>query len=109
MDTTPEAITADVARKYQDYVNPTALNLLRLAGFDRVEHTGNGAIISDIEGNDYIDCLGGYGVFSLGHANEEIVDAVYAQLRQLPLSSKTFLNKPLADLAEQLAAAPLLS
>ena len=103
MDTTPEAITADVARKYQDYVNPTALNLLRLAGFDRVEHTGNGAIISDIEGNDYIDCLGGYGVFSLGHANEEIVDAVYAQLRQLPLSSKTFLNKPLADLAEQLA------
>ncbi|MEY3601932.1 MAG: hypothetical protein RL169_1176 [Armatimonadota bacterium] len=103
MDTTPDAITADVARKYQDYVNPTALNLLRLAGFDRVEHSGSGAIISDIEGNDYIDCLGGYGVFSLGHANEEIVDAVYAQLRQLPLSSKTFLNKPLADLAERLA------
>lgn len=103
MDTTPDAITADVARKYQDYVNPTALNLLRLAGFDRVEHSGSGAIISDIEGNDYIDCLGGYGVFSLGHANEEIVDAVYAQLRQLPLSTKTFLNKPLADLAEQLA------
>jgi len=103
MDTTPDAITADVARKYQDYVNPTALNLLRLAGFDRVEHSGSGAIISDIEGNDYIDCLGGYGVFSLGHANEEVVDAVYAQLRQLPLSSKTFLNKPLADLAEQLA------
>lgn len=103
MDTTPDAITADVARKYQDYVNPTALNLLRLAGFDRVEHSGSGAIISDIDGNDYIDCLGGYGVFSLGHANEEVVDAVYAQLRQLPLSSKTFLNKPLADLAEQLA------
>lgn len=103
MDTTPDAITADVARKYQDYVNPTALNLLRLAGFDRVEHAGNGAIISDIEGNDYIDCLGGYGVFSLGHANAEVVDAVYEQMRQLPLSSKTFLNKPLADLAEQLA------
>lgn len=103
MDTTPDAITADVARKYQDYVNPTALNLLRLAGFDRVEHRGSGAVISDIEGNDYIDCLGGYGVFSLGHANNEIVDAVYAQLKQLPLSSKTFLNKPLADLAEQLA------
>lgn len=103
MDTTPDAITADVARKYQDYVNPTALNLLRLAGFDRVEHSGSGAIISDIDGNDYIDCLGGYGVFSLGHANEEVVDAVYTQLRQLPLSSKTFLNKPLADLAEQLA------
>jgi len=103
MDTTPEAITADVARKYQDYVNPTALNLLRLAGFDRVETAGSGAIISDIEGNDYIDCLGGYGVFSLGHANAEVVDAVYNQMRQLPLSSKTFLNKPLADLAERLA------
>jgi putrescine aminotransferase len=76
---------------------------LRLAGFDRVETAGSGAIISDIEGNDYIDCLGGYGVFSLGHANAEVVDAVYNQMRQLPLSSKTFLNKPLADLAERLA------
>lgn len=103
METSPEDTTADVIVKYQDYVNPTALNLLRLAGFDKIEHSGRGSILTDITGNTYIDCLGGYGVFSLGHSNAEVVEAVYAQLKQLPLSSKTFLNKPLADLAEKLA------
>ena len=92
-----------VAEKYIRYVNPTALNLLRLAGFDKVEEQGRGAMLRDTDGKEYIDCLGGYGVFSLGHAHPEVVDAVHAQMRQLPLSSKTFLNRPLADLAERLA------
>jgi putrescine aminotransferase len=92
-----------IAEKYIRYVNPTALNLLRLAGFDKVEATGSGAVLADTDGKEYIDCLGGYGVFSLGHAHPEVIDAVHAQMRRLPLSSKTFLNQPLADLAERLA------
>lgn len=100
---TAERITAEVAHKYAQYVNPTALNLLRLAGFDRVEWTGTGAIITDLNGTDYVDCLGGYGVFSLGHANNRVIDATVAQMRRLPMSTKTFLNKPLADLCEKLA------
>lgn len=91
------------AEKYQKYVNPTALSLLRLGGFDQVEWSGSGAILRDTEGNEYIDCLGGYGVFSLGHSHPTVVAAVAEQLRRLPLSSKTFLNAPLADLAERLA------
>ncbi|MFM7322941.1 MAG: aspartate aminotransferase family protein [Armatimonadota bacterium] len=103
METDPSAITDAVAEKYIKYVNPTALNLLRLAGFDKVEASGSGAVLTDLDGKEYIDCLGGYGVFSLGHAHPEVVDAVHAQMRRLPLSSKTFLNRPLADLAERLA------
>jgi putrescine aminotransferase len=99
-----EQINQEVAEKYNKYVNPTALNLLRLAGFDKVEWQGKGAIMQDVEGKEYIDCLGGYGVFSLGHANTEVIEAVYAQMQRLPLSSKTFLNKPLADLCEKLAS-----
>lgn len=98
-----ERITQETIEKYQKYVNPTALGLLRLGGFDKVEWEGCGAIIRDVDGNEYIDCLGGYGVFSLGHAHPRVVEAVVAQARRLPLSSKTFLNKPLADLAEMLA------
>ena len=98
-----ERITQETIEKYARYVNPTALNLLKLAGFDRVEWRGSGATITDIDGNSYIDCLGGYGVFALGHAHPEVVAAVQAQAARLPLSSKTFLNKPLADLAERLA------
>ena len=68
-----------------------------------MEWQGNGCLIRDVSGNEYIDCLGGYGVFALGHANPVIVEAVVEQARKLPLSTKTFLNKPLADLCELLA------
>jgi putrescine aminotransferase len=99
-----ERITQETVEKYAKYVNPTALNLLRLGGFDKIEWEGCGATLKDLEGTEYIDCLGGYGVFSLGHANPQVVEAVVQQLRRLPLSSKTFLNKPLADLSELLAS-----
>jgi putrescine aminotransferase len=98
-----DSLTAEVAAKYAKYVNPTALNLLKMGGFDRVEWSGCGATLTDAHGNRYIDCLGGYGVFSLGHAHPKIVAAVTEQIKRLPLSSKTFLNQPLADLAETLA------
>lgn len=98
-----DALNVDVAAKYAKYVNPTALNLLKMGGFDRVEWKGCGTTLTDVHGVEYIDCLGGYGVFSLGHANPKIVAAVVEQMQRLPLSSKTFLNKPLADLAENLA------
>ncbi|MES2459765.1 MAG: aminotransferase class III-fold pyridoxal phosphate-dependent enzyme [Armatimonadota bacterium] len=99
-----ERITQETVDKYAKYVNPTALNLLRLGGFDKVEWEGCGATLKDLNGTEYIDCLGGYGVFSLGHANPQVVEAVVQQMRRLPLSSKTFLNKPLADLSELLAS-----
>ncbi|MBC8143160.1 MAG: aminotransferase class III-fold pyridoxal phosphate-dependent enzyme [Armatimonadetes bacterium] len=98
-----DRITQETIEKYARYVNPAALNLLKLGGFDKVEWRGNGATITDLHGKSYIDCLGGYGVFALGHAHPEIVAAVQAQAATLPLSSKTFLNKPLADLCERLA------
>lgn len=98
-----DALNVDVAAKYAKYVNPTALGLLKMGGFDRVEWKGCGTTLTDVHGVEYIDCLGGYGVFSLGHANPKIVAAVVEQMQRLPLSSKTFLNKPLADLAEKLA------
>ncbi len=99
-----ERITQETVEKYAKYVNPTALNLLRLGGFDKVEWEGCGAALKDLDGTEYIDCLGGYGVFSLGHAHPQVVEAVVQQMRRLPLSSKTFLNKPLADLSELLAS-----
>ncbi|MBC8104482.1 MAG: aminotransferase class III-fold pyridoxal phosphate-dependent enzyme [Cytophagales bacterium] len=99
-----ERITQETVEKYAKYVNPTALNLLKLGGFDKIEWEGCGATLRDLEGKEYIDCLGGYGVFSLGHANPVVVEAAVQQMRRLPLSSKTFLNKPLADLSELLAS-----
>ncbi len=99
----PEQIIDETIDKYKEYVNPTLANLMRFAGFNDVEASAQGVIVTDVSGNEYIDCLGGYGVFSLGHRHPEVVAAVHAQLDRMPLSSKTFFNKPLADLAELLA------
>ena len=106
MEYTPqqvEAITQDVIEKYQNFVNPTQVALLKVGGFDHIEHCAEGVTLTDLEGNTYIDCLGGYGVFSLGHRHPKVVEAVKRQLDFIPLGSKTFLNKPLADLSALLA------
>ncbi len=93
----------DVFSLYKRYINPYLADLLRFAGCDRVEWEAEGCIIKDSEGKEYIDCLGGYGVFSLGHRHPKVVKAVEEQLHRMPLSSKIFLNSPQAKLAERLA------
>lgn len=98
-----EQVVEETIEKYTAYVNPTLGNLMRFAGFGDVEATALGTMVMDYSGNQYIDCLGGYGVFSLGHRHPEVVAAVQEQLECMPLSSKIFFNKPLADLAELLA------
>lgn len=89
--------------KYEQYINPAVAKLFRFMGLATIEWEAEGAVIRDIDGKEYIDCLGGYGVFSLGHRHPQVVAAVKRQLDQLPLSSKVLFDKPLADLAELLA------
>lgn len=98
-----EQIIEETIEKYVAYVNPTLANLMRFAGFGDVEASAKGIYVTDYSGNRYIDCLGGYGVFSLGHRHPTVVAAVEEQLNSMPLSSKIFFNKPLADLCELLA------
>ena len=98
-----EQITQDVIEKYQKFVNPTQVALLKIGGYDHIEHQAEGVLVGDLDGNTYIDCLGGYGIFSLGHRHPKVVEAVKRQLDLMPLASKTFLNKPLADLCAKLA------
>lgn len=48
---------------------------------------GKGIVLTDHLGKDYIDGLSGVFAVSLGHGNEEIVDAIAAQHRRLSFSS----------------------
>lgn len=98
-----EQLVEETIEKYTNYVNPSLANLMRFAGFGDVEKCARGMIVQDYSGNEYIDCLGGYGVFSLGHSHPDVIAAVKEQLDLMPLSSKIFFGKPLADLAELLA------
>lgn len=99
---TPDQLQADVVRKYSEYVNPYLARLMNFAGFG-VEIQAEGCIMRDQDGREYLDFLGGYGVFSLGHRNPKVVQAVKDQLDQMPLSGKTFFGSKQADLAEKIA------
>src|SRR5262245_54147072 len=68
-----------------------------------VEWSGEGSLIRNIYGEEYIDCLGGYGIFSLGHRHPEVVAAVKSQLDRMPLHSQYLVNPITAEAARRLA------
>lgn len=98
-----EQIIGETIDKYEKFINPAMAKLFRFMGLSTVEWEAEGSIIRDIDGKEYIDCLGGYGVFSLGHRHPRVVEAVKKQLDTMPLSSKVLFNKPMADLSALLA------
>lgn len=97
-----DALHAHVVQQYADHLNPGLAKLMNFAGFG-VELDGEGCYLRDHEGRKYLDCLGSYGVFSLGHRHPRVVDAVHRQLDKMPLSGKVFFNPLQAELATRLA------
>ncbi|MFP4200070.1 MAG: aspartate aminotransferase family protein [Bacillota bacterium] len=53
---------------------------------------GSGARVRDDGGREYIDCVGGHGVASVGHANREVADALAYQARRLITCPESFSN-----------------
>jgi putrescine aminotransferase len=94
---------AAVLSRYTDFVNPYLGRLMAFAGFG-VEDHAEGCYIYDHEGRKLLDCLGGYGVFSLGHSHPKVVQAAKDQLDKMPLSARAFFSERTAELAEKLAS-----
>jgi putrescine aminotransferase len=67
-----------------------------------IEWSGRGSIIRDLLGREYIDWLGGFGVYNMGIRHPKILSAVHAQLERMPLSSQELLDPLRGYLAELL-------
>lgn len=65
---------------------------------------GEGTHVWDVDGNEYVDFLGGIAVNTLGHAHPALVAAVTEQLSTLGHISNFFASKPQIELAEKLLA-----
>jgi putrescine aminotransferase len=103
---TPEELDhllESVTEKYQRYLNPSLPNLLKFMGFGTISYSTDGMYLRDVEGNEWLDFLGGLGVFSLGHRHPKVVAAVREQLDRQPLTIPIFFNQLQAELAELLA------
>ncbi len=91
---------ADTIQKYKDYV---------MTGFMKsvtpiVVERASGAIVTDINGREYIDCFAGISVVNAGHNNPHVIAAAKAQMEKLVhCASYIYHAQPVADLAEKLA------
>ena len=64
---------------------------------------GRGALVWDINGKEYIDCTGSYGVCVVGHCHPRIVEAIRRQAETLISCHAMFYNDTRAKLLEKLA------
>jgi acetylornithine/N-succinyldiaminopimelate aminotransferase len=68
---------------------------------------GEGALLWDSEGREYLDFLAGISVCSVGHCHPAVVAAVREQAGRLMHVSNLFYTEPMARLAERLSESSL--
>jgi len=62
-----------------------------------------GAWVTDVAGNRYLDCLSAYSAVNFGHRNEQILAAARAQLDRVTLTSRAFGHDQLGPFCAELA------
>jgi putrescine aminotransferase len=99
-------IVADTLDNFRLYYNRGYLEYRKSVTeggqFAAIEWSGRGSHFEDITGRRFIDCLGGYGIYSAGINHPKIVRAVKSQLERMPLSSQELLDPLRGALAELL-------
>lgn len=63
---------------------------------------GEGALVWDDAGREYLDCVGGQGSGNLGHANAAVAEALARQARTLSFCTELFYNDRRAELYDRL-------
>jgi len=63
---------------------------------------GLGSHVWDTENNEYIDCMGGYGVALVGHRNERVVKAIKSQIEKVITVHSSFYNKTREEFLQSL-------
>lgn len=98
-------ITEDTLNYFDTYVSPGWLKYRKSVSTNAavVEWKDYGAYCSGLYGEEFIDCLGGFGIYTCGHRNPEIVETVKAQLDHQALHSQELLDPLRGYLAKAVA------
>lgn len=90
------ALITETVQNYAEYYNRGFItyrkSVTEAGQYAALEWSGQGSILKDILGREYIDCLGGYGIFSAGINHPRIVAAVTTQLPRMALNSQELLE-----------------
>ncbi|MFZ3060270.1 MAG: acetylornithine transaminase [Candidatus Methanoperedens sp.] len=92
----------EIVRKYEKYVfqtytrQPIAIK------------EACGAVVTDVNGKEYIDCVAGIAVNNVGHCHPAVVDAIKRQAERLIHVSNLYYTENQALLAEELSKLTML-
>ena len=104
-DAQKEAIIKESIANFNENVNPGWLEYRKSVSTDSafVEWEDEGEVFRDVYGTEFIDCLGGFGIYACGHGNPEIKKTVRAQLDRYCLHSQELVDPLRGYLAKILA------
>lgn len=87
----------------KNYKELESQNIVHTYGrFDVCFESGQGSILKDIDGKEYVDFTSGIGVNCLGYNNPKWTEAVAKQACTLQHISNLYYTKPMIDLAQSL-------
>ena len=83
----------------EKHLAPGLQRFAQMAGI--VLDQGKGSTVTDVDGNTFIDIIGGIGVNGLGHSHPKLVKAIHDQVDKISVGS--FTSEPRVKLVSQLA------
>jgi putrescine aminotransferase len=100
-----DRITKDSRSNFNENVNPGWLEYRKSVSTNElfVEWTDSQDHFEDLYGNEFIDCLGGFGIYTCGHRNPEIMKTLKAQMDKYCLHSQELVDPLRGYLANILA------
>lgn len=100
--TEKEWVAKETLDGFRDNYNPGFLEYRKSVStnYAAVEWEDSGTGFTDLFGRQFIDCLGGYGIYNVGHRHPKVVQAVKNQLDRQALHSQELLDPLRAMLAK---------
>lgn len=95
----PGPKSAALRAREDAHIAPGLQGYATMAGI-AVDHA-EGSAITDVDGNTYLDFIGGIGVGSLGHSHPAVVRALHEQVERISIGA--FTSEARVDLVERLA------
>lgn len=104
-ETEKDWVVEETVECFRNHVNPGFLEYRKSVSTDytSVEWKDGGCTFTDIYGKEFIDCLGGFGIFNVGHRNPKVIQTVINQLKRQALHSQELLDPLRGFLAHLLA------
>lgn len=89
-----ERVIADSVRYWAEHVNEGFLQYRKSVSTDytAVEWADEGAVFRDIHGTEFLDILGGFGIYVVGHRHPKVMRAVREQLERQAIHSQELID-----------------